>query len=290
MAEPAAPVESEEIASARVLEAIGRLRDVPASIPVVQEALRILDAPDCPIAELKVLLSSDQGVAARLLRLANSAYFGFRSEVRTISQTVVLLGPGRIRTTLSRILADEALRHLGYETPAAADIRRLSRATATASCLLSQMLLREDAEEMLLAGLLHNIGELVSLRLFPREYGQRAPSRGGFAVYGVTAGQAGRHLLASWNFPPLYPLVAGCWEDPVGLHCPPDGLFAAGLIHAARRLAEAFLARCGAAAAAQSLSPGLQEVLRFEDELFEAVYEALPQRISSQQLLAGRML
>ncbi len=278
-----------------VLGAIARLRDLPASAPVVHRALAELEGPEFVVARLRKILLADEAVAARILRLANSAYFGFRSQVHTVSQAIVLLGQNRIRTLLRRILADKLLLDLGQARSAAAPLRRMSLATATACCTLSQLLLREDPEELLLAGLLHNLGDLFFLSQFPAEYwraGQLAGTLGfqeaAVVVFGMTSGEAGKLLLSAWHFPLLYRFVVEHIDDPFAAQCPPELVFSLTLAHAGKRLAEPFIGGVDAAEAVLRVSPPLCERLGLDAELLAEAYRRIPQRMSLEQLQAGR--
>jgi HD-like signal output (HDOD) protein len=283
---PAAQAElAELISEARVLAAIASARDLPASAPVVVSALACLENSEYAAADLKRILMADQAVAARILRLANSAYFGFRSEVRTVSQAVVLLGTGRVRTILHRILIDRILDELGASR--ARDIRKMSLATATAACLLSQLLVREDAEQMLLAGLLHNIGELFLFVRFPSEY-ERRKGGGTEPGCGMTPSRVGRLLLEAWNFPHLYPAVVEYCDRPLDATCPGEYRTPVWLVHAGRRLAEGHLAGEAPGAALEAVTPPLREGLHLDASLAQEVFAAIPSRMSLEQLQAGR--
>lgn len=276
-ANPSAKTERAELVSeARVLAAIAEVRDLPACAPIVLKALSCLEDPDYTVNDLKKVLMSDQAVAARILRLANSAFFGFRSEVQTVSQAVVLLGQNRIRTLLHRMLADRLVGALGHGQ--GAEIRRLSLATATTSCMLSQLLEREQAEEMLLAGLLHNIGELFCFVKFAAQYEA--------AHFGMSWWQAGRRLLETWNFPLLYLLVAEFCEDP--LSCPPEYQSPVCLVHTGRRLAEAQFAGDPPAEVVERIAPPIREACRLDTNLVAEILATLPQRMSLEQVQAGR--
>ena len=272
-----------------VLSAISRLRDLPASTPVVHRALCQFDDPNFAVENLKKILLGDPAVSARILRLANSAYFGFRSEVQTVSQAVVLLGQDRIRTLLRRLLIDSVITTLAQGRTAAAPIRRMSLATATASSILSQLLSNQDVEEMLLAGLLHNIGDLFFLSQFAPEYwrvgqlaeqvGHREATR---TVFGMTSGHAGSLLLESWRFPPLYTTVTEHVDSPEGQSS------AVVLVHAGKKLAEAFIGALDVVDAVERVAPQVCEQLSLAPELLAEVYHALPQRMSMEQLQASR--
>lgn len=280
----------------RVIAAVGSLRELPASVVAVQRALAQLDYPEFVVADVKKTLLSDAAIAARVLRLANSAYFGFRSEVQTISQAIVLLGPQRIRTLLLRILADKAIAEIAGGRAAALPIRKMSLATATAACTLSQLLLREDAEEVLLAGLLHNIGDLLLLARFPAEYSRACElaqalghSRAEEEIFGINCGQAGRRLLEHWHFPRLYTIVVEYIDQPLAPDYPPELHVAVALAHTGKKLAEALLAGQTAAEATARVTPEIAQLLGLDAALLAEVYETLPQRMSLEQLQAGRV-
>lgn len=274
------------VSEARVLAAIGEVKDLPAAAPVVLRALSYLEDPDYTVNDLKRVLMSDQAVAARILRLANSAYFGFRSEVQTVSQAVVLLGQNRIRTLLHRILVDRLLSELGHGQ--AAEIRRLSLATATTSCMLSQLLAHEDAEEMLLAGLLHNIGELFCFARFPSHYAALQRGQGFSSAFGISWARAGRLLLEAWSFPLLYPMVAEFCTDPLSASCPPEYRSPVWLVHAGRKLAEAHLAGGGPSDVLDQMVPQIREAVHLDPNLVAEIFATLPQRMSLEQLQAAR--
>ena len=59
----------------RVQRAIAELQDLPGSLPTAQQALRLAVDPRTGTAQLQRVLSGDQAMAARILKLANSAYF-----------------------------------------------------------------------------------------------------------------------------------------------------------------------------------------------------------------------
>ncbi len=279
----------------RLAAAIAQMRELPASAPTVHKALKLMDNTDFAIADLKRILMGDQAVAARILRLANSAYFGFRSDVQTVSQAVVLLGEKRVRTLLQRLLTDKLWLDLAHGRSAAAPLRRLSLATATAACTLSQLLAREDAEELLLAGLLHNIGDLVFLAKFPAEYDRlcqlaltRPRSEVEEDVFGISSGRAGRLLLETWDFPLLYAAVVEHCDNPLSRDCPWEFAPATAYIHAAKKLAEGLIGGLDVSEAVQRVSPDVCSTFQLESDLLAEVFQCLPERMSLEQLQAGR--
>ena len=73
----------------RILHSLGDLAVMPQVVPLVQD---ILANPNAVINDLVKIIEADQGAAAMVLKLTNSAYYGLRGDVSSIRQAAVLLG------------------------------------------------------------------------------------------------------------------------------------------------------------------------------------------------------
>lgn len=128
------------------------LNTLPGLSPAVQAMLPRLADDDFEVAELCGLLAQDPLLAARVLRLANSSFYGLPRQVGSLQEAVMVLGTSNLRglvlsTGLIAAFAD-----------AGATARSL--ATAAAAGALARAL-RRDAGLAFTAGLLHNLGELL---------------------------------------------------------------------------------------------------------------------------------
>jgi HD-like signal output (HDOD) protein len=276
-----------------VQQAIGRLQALPAFYPTIQKALGLLDNPLATNLHLQQVLSSDQAIAARVLKLANSAYFGAGSAVGTLSLAVALVSRERLHTLLQRFLAEELLHMLSDHKPAAGPIRKMSLATAAAARSLAERLLRQDAERFLIAGLLHNVGELLLLSQFREAYedmlrrAEHEPrpeaERGAF---GVETCQAGRWLLEAWKLPLFFCDVAEHCADPWAAPCPATPRADLLLVHTARRLAEALAAQHRAEQVPAAFPPRLLAALEIDPDFLADVYTRLPGELQRLQHVA----
>ena len=109
-------------------------------------------------------------MAARILKLANSAYFGVASEVSTISTAINVIGYAKLRVLLRHILVSGLFDSLSADRPGSQQIREMSLAAGVACQQVSAASRWGDAEEMLNVGLLHNVGELALSWSFSDEY------------------------------------------------------------------------------------------------------------------------
>ncbi|MBC7348287.1 MAG: HDOD domain-containing protein, partial [Clostridia bacterium] len=120
--------------------------------------MRLTEDPDSTAADLNGVIGQDQALTAKILRLANSAYYGFPRRIGTITEAVILLGFNTIRNlvltaSVSQVLQREAP---GYGL-AKGELWRHALTSAMAARLLARKVRYRGAEEAFVAGLLHDI-------------------------------------------------------------------------------------------------------------------------------------
>ena len=200
-----------ESSALAVQRLISRVENLPTLPLVTSELLECLDDPDAPAAALANLISTDQALATRLLRLANSAYYGFPRRIGTINLAVVVLGFDTVRDLCLSLLITDSFFRASSEMPLDLDAAwRHSVATAIAS----RMLLRSSGAnvpgEGFVGGLVHDVGKLFLARYFPAEYSRvmgRVREEGihllaaEAEVFGLTHAIVGGWLLDEWNLP-----------------------------------------------------------------------------------------
>ena len=133
----------------------------PASFDTVTRLHRALDNPDIGLARIGAVITVDPLVSARVLALANSAAYNLSGDtVQTLPRAIERLGLENVRMVALALLARQML-----QTREAASFRDLgtriwvhSLQTASAAYVLARRLTRVNADEALLAGLLHDLG------------------------------------------------------------------------------------------------------------------------------------
>ncbi len=193
----------------RITQSILTLPSLPT---VTAKMLELVDNPRTSAAGLAQLIMQDQVLTARILKVANSSFYGFPREIGTVKLAVVVLGFDAVKemglglsvlTTLKRESSGGSL-----------DWSRFwqhSVAVAAATRLLARTVCYRLAGEAFVAGLLHDIGRLVlSIYLADDlDMVHRLSSSGGMAseeaekeIFGVTHAQVGAWLAEKWNLPP----------------------------------------------------------------------------------------
>jgi len=182
------------------------LQDARFELPAFPEAVlrvqRALQSPDTSAADIVAILSSDPGLAARVLRIANSAAFKPASgEITDLRNAVSRLGFNTVRT----VAIDYAMRQLRRDSQsqmARAEIEAISRDSlkvASVCYVIAKHYTKVNADQALLTGLLHGLG-----RLYIVMRAEETADTATVNIREVAAGwQAtiGKAILESWSLP-----------------------------------------------------------------------------------------
>lgn len=133
------------------------LFDVPTLPTVVMQALAAMQDPKSDASSVEKVIAHDPAISAKILRVANSAYFGFTRRVSTIADAVRILGFSNVQGMIIGIGAFDAFR---TERLNLADFWHHSITTASAARMLAPRV-GCVPEEALIAGILHDIGKLI---------------------------------------------------------------------------------------------------------------------------------
>lgn len=188
-----------------------RIMTVMRNLPPLPEATRrlltVMRDEEASAQDVAKVLSSDQALAGKVLKLANSSFYGVANEVTTISRAVVIMGFTGIRNMALGFGTTSALRE--FESGLELDTfwaHAMANAAAV-QVLAPHMGRRIDPEEAFLAGLMHDIGAYVLAAAVPDEYRRVLASGEGSledrerAATGFTHSQVGQGLLQFWELP-----------------------------------------------------------------------------------------
>jgi putative nucleotidyltransferase with HDIG domain len=203
-------------AAAAVMEKIETLPSLPAA---VQHLCRVVDDPNISAAELAKIISSDEVLAARVLRVANSSFYSLPHKVTRISQAIMVIGFRGVRNLALGISAFSLDKAWDPALPLSReDFWRRSLAVATISQSLAKRYKIAGVEETFLGGLFHDIGKIVLIILFPREYsavldaaqaGKETLNALERKAFNIDHAAAGRELCKRWKIPDMLAQVVG---------------------------------------------------------------------------------
>jgi len=138
------------------------LDDLPVMPHVVQKAQKIISSPDSNLKELSDVIEMEQAIATRVLKLANSTYYGLSGKVASVQHASVLLG----YKTLGELITVAGISSLmgkdlkGYNLNSE-DLWLHSMAVAFGSRIIASRKDPEFGNEAFFAGLVHDAGKLV---------------------------------------------------------------------------------------------------------------------------------
>jgi HD-like signal output (HDOD) protein len=186
---------------------IKSMGELPPSPIVATKLLELLRKPDLKISELANAVSLDPVISARLMRMANSAFYEQQKQVSTVDRAIIVVG----ENVLKNLAMEYSLRN-AHKTYGLVERRlwEISIGSAVASRMIAERLTDVDKNEAYLAGLQHHIGKVVMLNRDKELYKEvirivdagkgslRDVERGLFAYSHELVGAA---LLDYWNYP-----------------------------------------------------------------------------------------
>lgn len=166
--------------------------------------------PRSSMRDIAEIISTDQGLSARLLRIANSAFYGFPSRIETISRAVTIIGTQQLRDLALATSVIETFSGLPIQLVDMASFWRHSIASGITARVLANYHRESNIERFFVAGLLHDIGRLLIYRKEPekaRETLENSTTKNEplfvteYSQFGYDHGEVGGVLLHNWGLP-----------------------------------------------------------------------------------------
>jgi putative nucleotidyltransferase with HDIG domain len=201
---------------AQIRTLLQRYEEIP-TVPSMVETITALTADvNCSLAALEAAIKTDQSCVARLFQIANSAFYGVGTNrtVTSVRRAIRMFGFNAVQNLTMSLTTFHCFRTQNAAEIATVHALRLhSVAAATLAQRIAQTCPRDlDPELAYCAGLLHDLGRVVLLHLFPQEYHELLTqcthdcetdiSRVEFDTFAVTHAVAGQWLGEHWHFPP----------------------------------------------------------------------------------------
>ncbi|MDY6988066.1 MAG: HDOD domain-containing protein [Thermodesulfobacteriota bacterium] len=257
-----------------ILDSVG---DLPPMSEAMHKARKVLADPNSSFKDLAIVFVTDQAIAARVLKLANSAYYGLSNQVSSIQHAAVVLGYrtlGELVTVASTSeLMSKALNGYGLESGA---LWQHSLAVAFGSKFIAGKKNPALVNDAFAAGLIHDAGKLIldEYIVERRQAFQACVSEGqrGLViaekdVLGIDHAEIASEICKRWNVPQKMTTGIRYHHDPARS----EGSELANILHVADGLAM----MCGLGGGTDILAPGMDEsaisVLGLESDDLEKV-------------------
>ncbi|OAI11855.1 MULTISPECIES: HDOD domain-containing protein [Methylomonas] len=204
---------------------------------------KIIDDPQKSASDAAFVIEDDAALALKVLKIVNSAFYGFPSQVSSIAKAISLIGMRELQNLVLAMVVVERFSELPGQLLSMHDYWARNLRCALLARALDKLLGKRYADTAFVCGLVHNIGQLVFYRRIPvlaREVdlllqSQAQPEsddevRIEQSVIGFDHFQVGAELCRLWKLPEVI-------VESVRLHCYPDTLAPCADIAAIVRLA-----------------------------------------------------
>jgi len=151
----------------RLKKEVAELSDLCTLPATVTRLMEMLGDPDVCIADVVAVVSADQVLASRVLKLANSAFFRRSFPVGTVSDAATYIGLAALRNLTLTVGVMDTLRASESGDFDLSRFWRHSFATALCASRLRALVSTSDIEAYFMAGLLHDVGKVVLANLYP---------------------------------------------------------------------------------------------------------------------------
>jgi putative nucleotidyltransferase with HDIG domain len=189
---------------------ISGMRSLPSCPEVYTRLVSALASPHASVKEIGIIIEQDPAMAAKILQLVNSAFFGHSRHISGPGEAAVYLG---IETIKALVLTISAFSQFDSHAPSGFSIESVqqhSLMTATIARRIAETMSlgKGEVEDAFMGGLLHDIGHLVLATNYPAKYrdaaeranGREAPTiEAENEIFGATHAQVGAYLLWLWG-------------------------------------------------------------------------------------------
>jgi HD-like signal output (HDOD) protein len=190
-------------------ELINKVGDLKVLPFVARKVLETLNNEGSTIDDLSNIIEKDQTIAARVLKISNSALYGLRHEVTSLHQAILILGFKTIRSLILSVSTKALYKNFGMKEKILWDH---SVGAAIAAKILSIGFGFEVGEVSFIGGLMHDFGKVVMNNETPDVFGEVMmriynedieSTVAEEEVYGFNHAEIGARVVEKWGFSPL---------------------------------------------------------------------------------------
>jgi len=179
--------------------------------PLAMRVLTMASDPKASGKDLKEVIEVDPGLATRILKMANSAYYGIRQPVRSVERAVVMLGFGKVKAMVIGFVLSSTGKTEGLTFPEYGNFWRYAGAVACSARSVADRFAPNQREDAYLLGLIHEMGVLLMRDSLGKVYDdvlaeavsqQRCLYEVEKQRLGITHAAAAKVVFEKWGFPP----------------------------------------------------------------------------------------
>lgn len=191
-----------------LIKGITKVASLPTVYLKLQEAIR---KPGVTNQEITQIINEDAAMAARLLRIANSAFYNFPSKVDTVTQAITIIGVNQLQDLVLACSMVSMFKNVPEELVTMESFWKHSIACGVTARIIASLRRENNIERFFLAGLLHDLGRLIFYMLRSKDMAeviQRSEqdkcllTTSEKEYFGFNHAKLGAMLLKTWKLPP----------------------------------------------------------------------------------------
>ena len=198
--------------------------NIPSLPDVFYRFREAVDDPDTSFDEMGEIVSSDPGLTVRLLKIVNSPFYGFSSQVETIPHAISIIGSSHLNDLVLSTCIIERFKNI---SPKAIDMRLFwehSIATGLSAKIIARFLDMLNFEGIFVGNLQHDIGRLIICLYTPEKFSEiflKAKTEeislleAEKKILGFSHEKVGEELLRRWQLPKIHQETVGYHHNPV---------------------------------------------------------------------------
>jgi HD-like signal output (HDOD) protein len=201
----------------------GRARTLVSLPTIYLQVETAIKHPSSSSTDIANVLRSDQGLCARLLRIANSAFYGFPRRVEGVDEAIRIIGTRQLHDLVLATVVLTQFRGVDAHLVTMKSFWEHSFACGIAARTMASLRREDNIERFFVGGLLHDIGSLVIYQEFPKRAAvaleehrksNLALEEAERSSIGCDHGQVGAALMKLWKLPDFYREAAAYHHNP----------------------------------------------------------------------------
>ncbi len=221
---------------------VAKVGDLPAIPKVAEKIMRILEDPNVTAAQIQKVLDTDIAIAARVLKIANSAFYGYRGRIQSTSQAVMVLG---FKTLKSVVMAASMKAIYKRFRLTEQKLWEHSVGVSIGSRIIAQEIKYHDPDEAFITGLMHDVGKVIMNNCDPMKFSlvvqmvynkNVAASIAEKEIFGFTHKEVGSLVVKKWKLSETIENVIYYHDNPKAIGVDPYLLKLASVVYLADRM------------------------------------------------------
>jgi HD-like signal output (HDOD) protein len=187
------------------------IREFPTLPTIYSKIMDVIANPRSTANDLAKIISDDQSAASKILKVSNSSFYGFQGKITNISKAITFIGFEETKNLVIALSIIDLFKIKSENTDVnPVSLWQQSIAVGVINRIIGQYLYVRNIEDYFLAGILHQIGKLIFLKLIPEEYNKvvrfakdnSVPVRNAEqSMLGITYTVAGDIISETWKLP-----------------------------------------------------------------------------------------